>query len=91
MDKQTYLNRIIQEKNGSLTINCNEGEITMSTRYFGMGKTYKTTQEAFGDPDWYVAIERPKSSECGLFCGLLVALFLSGLFGYIFWQAINRF
>ena len=55
---------IVQEKNGSLTINVNKGEATMSTRSFGMvGKTYKSTQEAFKEPDYYTAIQRPQQSE----------------------------
>lgn len=55
---------LIREKNGSLTINVNKGEATMSTRSFGMvGKTYKSTQEAFKEPDYYVAIQRPQQSE----------------------------
>ena len=43
----------------------------MSTRYFGMGKTYKTAQEAFKEPDYYVAIQRPKESEYEPFWSLL--------------------
>jgi len=36
----------------------------MSTRSFGMvGKTYKSTQEAFKELDYYVAIQRPQQSE----------------------------
>jgi hypothetical protein len=55
---------LIREKNGSLTINCKQGEATMSTRSFGMvGKTYKTAQEAFKEPDYYTAIQRPQQSE----------------------------
>ena len=55
---------LIREKNGSLTINCKQGETTMSTRSFGMvGKTYKSTQEAFKEPDYYTAIQRPQQSE----------------------------
>jgi hypothetical protein len=55
---------LIREKNGSLTINVNKGEATMSTRSFGMvGKTYKSTQEAFKEPDYYTAIQRPQQSE----------------------------
>lgn len=87
MDKIHYL----IEKDGSYTINVNQGEVTMSTRYFGIGKTYKTAQEAFKDAEWYVAIERPKTSEHSVFYGLLVALFLSCTFGFIFWSAISRF
>ena len=55
---------LIKEKNGSLTINCKQGEATMSTRSFGMvGKTYKSAQEAFKEPDYYTAIQRPQQSE----------------------------
>jgi hypothetical protein len=36
----------------------------MSTRSFEMvGKTYKTTQEAFKEPDYYTAIQRPQQNE----------------------------
>jgi hypothetical protein len=28
-----------------------------------VGKTYKTTQEAFKEPDYYTAIQRPQQSE----------------------------
>lgn len=83
---------MIAEKDGSFTVNVKQGEITMSTRSFGMvGKTYKTSQEAFGDADWYVAIERPQTSEHSLIYGLLLTLFFVGTFAYIFWQAISRF
>jgi len=55
---------MIAEKDGSFTINCKQGEATMSTRSFGMvGKTYKSTQEAFKEPDYYTAIQRPQQSE----------------------------
>ena len=55
---------LIKEKNGSLTVNVNEGEITMSTRNFGMvGKTYSSTAEAFKDATWSTAITRPEKSE----------------------------
>ena len=55
---------MIAEKDGSFTINCKQGKITMSTRSFGMvGKTYKSTQEAFKEPDYYTAIQRPQQSE----------------------------
>ena len=55
---------IFQEKNGSLTINCNQGEITMSTRSFGMvGKSYKTASEAFKDADYAQGIEMPLKDE----------------------------
>ena len=55
---------MIAEKDGSFTINCKQGEATMSTRSFGMvGKTYKSAQEAFKEPDYYVAIQRPQQNE----------------------------
>ena len=55
---------IYQEKDGSLTINCNQGEITMSTRSFGMvGKSYKTASEAFKDADYATGIEMPQKAE----------------------------
>ena len=83
---------LVREKNGSLTVNVNGGEVTMSTRSYGMmGKTYTTTQEAFGEPDYYVAIERPAKSEQGMFWGFVVALLIVGIFGYGFYLTISRF
>ena len=83
---------LIKEKNGSLTINVNGGEVTMSTRSYGMmGKTYTTAQEAFGDANYYVAIERPQQTEHGLIWGLLGALMIVGIFGYGFYLTISRF
>ena len=79
---------LIREKNGSLTINVNKGEATMSTRSFGMvGKTYKSTQEAFKEPDYYTAIQRPQQSEYShLWCVLGVISVLT-LIVFVF----NRF
>lgn len=79
---------LIIEKNGSLTINVNKGEATMSTRSFGMvGKTYKSTQEAFKEPDYYTAIQRPQQSEYShLWCVLGVISVLT-LIVFVF----NRF
>ena len=55
---------IVQEKNGSLTVNVNGGEITMSTRSFGMvGKSYSSVSEAFKDADYAQGIEVPLKSE----------------------------
>ena len=55
---------IIKEKNGSLTINCKKGEVTMSMRNHGMvGKSYKTASEAFKDVDYANAIEMPEKAE----------------------------
>jgi hypothetical protein len=72
---------LIREKNGSLTINVNKGEATMSTRSFGMvGKTYKSTQEAFKEPDYYTAIQRPQQSEYShLWCVLGVISVLASI------------
>jgi len=83
---------LAREKNGSLTVNVNGGEVTMSTRSFGMvGKSYKTAQEAFKDADYYVAIQKPQQSEHGLIWGLLGALAFVAVFGYGFYLTITRF
>ena len=83
---------LIKEKNGSLTVNVNGGEVTMSTRSYGMmGKTYKSAQEAFKDADYYVAIQRPEKSEQGLFWGFVGALLIVAIFGYGFYLTISRF
>jgi len=83
---------IVQEKDGSLTINCKKGEITMSLRNIGMvGKTYKTASEAFKDADYATAIQRPTESRHEWIWSLLGTLFFIFTFGYIFWQAISRF
>jgi hypothetical protein len=64
----------------------------MSTRSVGkMGKTYRTQQEAFKEPDYYTAIQRPEKSPYGEFCGFVGALFFIATFGYIFWQGLNHF
>ena len=79
---------LIKEKNGSLTINCKQGEITMSTRNFGMvGKTYKTSSEAFKDATWSTAITRPEKSEYHHIWSVLAVLSAVGLTVYI----LNRF
>lgn len=55
---------MIAEKDGSYTINCKKGEVTMSTRSFGMvGKSYKTASEAFKDADYATGIELPQKAE----------------------------
>ena len=82
---------LINEKNGSFTVNVNGGEV-MSTKSFGMvGKSYKTTQEAFKEPDYYTAIQRPEKSRYGEFYGFVGALFFVATFGYIFWQGLTHF
>ena len=63
------------EKDGSFTINCNEGEVTMSTRNFGMvGKAYRTASEAFKDANYAEAIERPQKEEKHYIGAILVCL-----------------
>jgi hypothetical protein len=61
----------------------------MSTRSFGMvGKTYKTSQEAFKDASYAYSIETPMKDEYSTFwsvCGVLVAL------GLILYYGINHF
>ena len=77
---------IYKEKDGSLTINCNQGEITMSTRNFGMvGKAYRSQSEAFKDADYANPIDMPQKSEydyvgpvlvCLISVAFVVALFI---------------
>ena len=77
---------LIKEKNGSLTINVKQGEITMSTRSFGMvGKSYSSTSEAFKDADYATALEMPLRSEYshlwvifGVLVGLGIVVWLFG-------------
>ncbi len=78
---------MITEKDGSFTINC-KGEATMSTRSFGMvGKTYKSTQEAFKEPDYYTAIQRPQQSEYSHLWCVLGVISVLALIVFVF----NRF
>jgi hypothetical protein len=64
----------------------------MSTRSFGMvGKTYKTSQEAFKDAEYYTAIQRPEKSVYSELYGFLGVLFFVMTFGYIFWQGLTHF
>jgi hypothetical protein len=84
--------KIYKEKDGSFTINCRKGEATMSLRNIGMvGKTYKTASEAFKDADYATAIQRPTEKRYEALWALFGTLFFVATFGYIFWQAINRF
>ena len=65
---------IYQEKDGSFTINCNEGG-SVSTRNFGMvGKAYRTASEAFKDANYAEAIERPQKEEKHHIGAILVCL-----------------
>jgi hypothetical protein len=75
---------LIREKNGSLTINVNEGEITMSTRNVGMvGKTYKSASEAFKDATWSTAITRPEKTEYHYVLSYLAVFLALGFTVYI--------
>jgi len=79
---------LIREKNGSLTINCKQGEATMSTRSFGMvGKSYNSASEAFKDAIWSTAITRPEKSEYHHIWSVLAVLSAIGLVVYV----LNRF
>ena len=60
----------------------------MSTKSFGMvGKTYKTTQEAFKEPDYYTAIQRPQQSEYSHLWCILGVISVLTLIVFVF----NRF
>ena len=60
----------------------------MSTRSFEMvGKTYKTTQEAFKEPDYYTAIQRPQQSEYSHLWCILGVISVLTLIVFVF----NRF
>lgn len=75
---------LIKEKNGSYTVNVNEGEITMSTRNVGMvGKTYKTASEAFKDATWSTAITRPEETEYHYVLSYLAVFLALGFTVYI--------
>ena len=75
---------LVKEKNGSLTINCKQGEATMSTRSFGMvGKSYKTASEAFKDASYATGIEMPDKSEYSHIWAVLGVLAALGLIVWI--------
>ena len=62
----------------------------MSTRSFGMvGKTYKSTQEAFKDAEYATAITRYRSTNLDGFGAFLGAIVFLGIFAYGFWITIN--
>lgn len=76
---------IYQEKDGSYTINCNEGEVTMSMRSFGMvGKSYKTASEAFRDADYANPIEMPEKAEKDYLVVIAVCLVSAGFVAALF-------
>jgi hypothetical protein len=75
---------LIKEKNGSYTVNVNGGEVTMSTRNFGMvGKSYKTASEAFKDSDYANAIEMPEKAEYDYIWAILGVLVAIGFMAWI--------
>lgn len=75
---------MILEKDGSYTINVNGGEV-MSTRSFGMvGKSYKTTSEAFKDANYAIAIEMPEKAEYDHVWAVLGCIAALGLLAWFF-------
>ena len=62
----------------------------MSTRSQGMvGKTYKSSSEAFKDADYASAIQRPESSDFsgfGAFCG---GMLFVAVFAYSFYRTLG--
>ena len=75
---------LVKEKNGSLTINCKQGEATMSTRSFGMvGKSYKTASEAFKDADYAQGIEMPLKGEYDHLWAILGVIAALGLIVWV--------
>jgi len=76
---------IYAEKDGSYTINVNQGEVTMSTRSFGMvGKSYKTASEAFKDADYANPIEMPEKADKDYVWAVLVCLISFGFVAALF-------
>jgi len=74
---------LIAEKDGSFTINCNQGEITMSTRNFGIGKSYRTASEAFKDATYATAITRPEKGHNSHLWAVSWVLAALGLLAYL--------
>ena len=75
---------IVREKDGSFTINCEEGD-SMSTRSFGMvGKSYKTASEAFKDASYATGIEMPDRSEYSHLWAVLGVIAALGLIVWVF-------
>ena len=73
------------EADGSITINCNKGEVTMSTRNLGMtGKSYSTASEAFKDANYATAIQRPESGENDHLWAVMWVLLALGLVVFVF-------
>ena len=80
-------NDIYKETDGSLTINVNGGEVTMSTRSFGMvGKSYSSVSEAFKDADYATALEMPQKAEYDHVWAVLGVLAAIGL---VVWVSIR--
>ena len=70
---------LIKEKDGSLTVNCQQGG-SMSTRSYGMvGKSYKTASEAFKDAEYATGIEMPQKAEYNYLWAILGCLAAIGL------------
>ena len=54
-----------------------------------VGKTYKSTQEAFKDAEYATAIIRPTSSSLDGIGAFLGAIVFVAIFAYCFWLTIN--
>ena len=79
---------IVAEKDGSFTVNVNQGEVTMSTRSFGMvGKSYSSVSEAFKDADYATALEMPQKTEYDHVWAVLGVITALGLLAYF----VSRF
>ena len=62
----------------------------MSTRSFGMvGKTYKSTEEAFKDATYATAITRHYRDDMDSLWAFCWGLIFVGIFGYGLWLTIN--
>ena len=76
---------IVAEKDGSFTVNVNQGEVTMSTRSFGMVvKSYSSVSEAFKDADYAIGIEMPDRSEYSHLWAIFGVMAALGLIVWVF-------
>ena len=62
----------------------------MSTRSLGMvGKTYRSSSEAFKDADYATAIQRPEKANTDGFVAFLLAMMFIGVFAYGFYRYLQ--